>query len=282
MSGGVSKTKHPASDTGEVRYELKGSVAHIILDRPDRLNALNDDLVRKLKAALAQFDGDEAAKVAILSGSGRAFSSGADVLQRQLRTPEEMKRLGRPAGRDVIGEGLLYDTLNWKPVIAAVHGYAMGFGLALMLECDLIVATHDAQLQVTEVSRGLWGSRHWALLNFKGNASFADEVVLTGRFFTGREAAAASVINRSVDQGQHIVEAEKLAAMMLENPDGALRAATRARRWYMQKYEESDQPLLRAGFPLHLTDEFRARVQSFADKHGHSQGSPDASVDTEP
>jgi len=84
--------------------------------------------------------------------------------------------------------------VNWKPVIAAPHGYAMGLALGIVFECDLIVAAAGTKFQVTETSRGLGGSKYWALLNFRGGAAFADEVALTGRFFAAEKAFAAGLI----------------------------------------------------------------------------------------
>jgi enoyl-CoA hydratase/carnithine racemase len=77
-----------------VSYARQGHVATITLNRPDKRNAFNADLVRSLRQALADFDGDREARVALLCGAGKAFSSGADVQERQLRTPEEFARLG--------------------------------------------------------------------------------------------------------------------------------------------------------------------------------------------
>jgi len=127
-----------------VRYEKKGAVCHIILNRPEKLNAANDQLVEDVNDALFEFDADSELKVAILSGAGRAFCSGADVQQRQLRTREELKRLGGPAGRRSRENGLA-DAVNWKPVIAAVHGYALGLGYSLSQSCDLVVAAEGTK-----------------------------------------------------------------------------------------------------------------------------------------
>ena len=90
--------------------------------------------------------------MAIISGAGRTFSSGADVKQRQLRPREEMIRVGGPARSS--GEGL-GRTVNWKPVVAAVHGYALGAGFGMMQGCDLVVAAEGARSQIREVQRGL-------------------------------------------------------------------------------------------------------------------------------
>src|SRR5262245_15422258 len=119
-----------------VRYERKGAVCHIVLNRPEKLNAASDQLVEEVNDALLEFDADPELQVAIVSGAGRAFCSGADVKQRQLRSREELRRLGGPAGRRSRELGLV-DAVNWKPVIAAVHGYALGLGYMLAMTCDL-------------------------------------------------------------------------------------------------------------------------------------------------
>ncbi|MQA92549.1 MAG: hypothetical protein GEU90_20395 [Gemmatimonas sp.] len=250
---------------GHVRYEREGRIAHIVLDRPNKLNAFNDAQAIGLRNALDEFDGDEEADVAIVSGMGRAFSSGADVAERHMRSQEELRRLGSPEGRGASGHGLLYKQVSWKPIVGAVHGYALGLGLALALECDLTVVARDAKLQVTEIPRGLWGTRFVALMHQRGAGVFADEVILTGRIFSGEEAVDRGIFARLADPGEHLTEAVRLAEEIAANPPLAVRAAVRARRWYMQKYEQDD-PLIRAAFPLHLTKEFQQRAEAFIDR----------------
>src|SRR6185436_4664133 len=97
-----------------VRYETKGPICHIVLNRPEKLNAANDQLVEDVNDALFEFDADEALQVASVSGAGRAFCPGADVRQRQLRTRAELRRLGGPAGRRSRENGMA-DTVTWKP-----------------------------------------------------------------------------------------------------------------------------------------------------------------------
>ena len=82
-----------------VDYERKGAIVTIAMNRPEKLNAVSDEVVRQLMAAFRMFDADPEAHVAILCGRGRAFCSGADVHQRQLRSREEFERLGGPQGR---------------------------------------------------------------------------------------------------------------------------------------------------------------------------------------
>ena len=109
-----------------VEYACSDRVATLTLNRPEKLNAFNDDLVVALQDALRRFDADPEAQVAIIHGRGRAFSSGADVQQRQLRKREEFERLGGPQGFGAHSGDLLTKSVNWKPVIAAPHGYVLG------------------------------------------------------------------------------------------------------------------------------------------------------------
>ncbi len=258
------------SDEARVDYERRGKIGWITLNRPRTLNAFNDDQVRALRAALEEFDLDEDAQVGIIHGEGRAFSSGADVRQRQLRPREELERFGSPEARDARGHGLLYDQTNFKPVVAAAHGYVLGMAVGLLLECEIAVATHDTQMQITETPRGLLSARYWALMQHRGGGAFADEVVFTGRYFTGREAAEYNLITASVDDGEHLSRAEEYADKIAANPPLAIRAAARARRWYMEKHE-ADQPLLKAAFPLHLSQDFRESAKAWDERRDNQE-----------
>ena len=254
-----------ASPTNLVEYACSNQVATLTLNRPDRLNAFSDDLVRHLADALRHFDLDPEAQVAIICGRGRAFSSGADVHQRQLRKREEFEEHGGPQGWGANSADLLTRSVNWKPVIAAPHGYAMGLALGIVLECDLIVAAAGTKFQVTETSRGLGGSKYWALLNFRGGAAFANEVALTGRFFTAEEALAAGIINRVAPEGQHLEAAHELAAEVAKNPPLSVRATVRTRRWYMEQLER-EVTMQTAPLKLYLSEDFHEAARAFAEK----------------
>jgi enoyl-CoA hydratase/carnithine racemase len=116
---------------------------------------------------------------------------------------------------------------NWKPVIAAVHGYCLGHALHTALQCDLIVAGSDTRFQVTEIRIGLPVGAVTARF---GNVAFGDEVSMTGRMFSADEAFAAGMISRVAATGAHLEEAEGIAASILENPQPAVREHVRVRR----------------------------------------------------
>ncbi len=248
-----------------VLYERDGPVVTLTLNRPEKLNAFDDDLVIALAAALRRFDADPEAHIAILCGAGRAFSSGADVQQRQLRSREELERLGGPSGVGADPFELLTKSVNWKPVVAAVHGYVMGMSLNLALECDLVVAAAGTRFQVTETPRGLGGAKYWALLDMRSAGAFGLEVALTGRFFTAEEALAAKVINRVVPEGEQLAAARELALAVAANPPLSVRATVRARRWYMAQ-QAREVVMMNAPLKLHLTEDFREAASAFAEK----------------
>jgi enoyl-CoA hydratase/carnithine racemase len=201
-----------------VNYERDGQIVTITLNRPEKLNAFSDELVGALGEELHRFDMDDEAHVAILCGNGRAFSSGADVQQRQLRSREEFLRLGGPQGRGTHSSDLLTKAVNWKPVIAAAHGYVLGLSVGIVLECDLVVAEEGTKFQITETGRGLGASKYWSLMHFRGGAAFTMEAALTGRFFTAEEAFKANLINRVAPKGKYIDVAKELAAEVAKNP----------------------------------------------------------------
>ena len=248
-----------------IRYECRDRVATITFNRAEKLNAFNDFMIMRLARVLHEFDIDEKADVAILSGKGRAFSSGADVHQRQLRSEEELRRHGGSQGWGAHSADLLTKAINWKPVIAAPHGFAVGLGLGMALESELVVAEEGTRFQVTETSRGLAASRYWALLNFRGARSFATEVTLTGRFFTAEEALKAGIVDRLAPKGQHIKVANELAQQIISNPPLSVRATVRTRRWYMDQAER-EAYLQTIPLKLHLTDDFKESARAFAEK----------------
>jgi enoyl-CoA hydratase/carnithine racemase len=247
-----------------VLYEKKGPICYITLNRPEKLNAATDQLVEEVNDALFEFDADPDLQVAILSGAGRAFCSGADVQQRQLRTPEEMRRLGGPAGRRSRENGL-GDTVNWKPVIAAVHGYALGLGYSLSQSCDLVVAAEGTQFQIREVQRGLGGAQHWVATWFWTGSRFANEVALTGRMFTAEEGLQHGMVNRVVPRADLMATAETLAGQIIENPPLAVRANVRVMRWFVNEMQRQSR-LYTQGRGLHLSEDFRESAAAFVEK----------------
>ncbi|MBN9490706.1 MAG: enoyl-CoA hydratase/isomerase family protein [Alphaproteobacteria bacterium] len=248
-----------------VDYERNGAIVILTLNRPEKLNAFNDELVGLLGEALHRFDMDDEAEIAILHGSGRAFSSGADVHQRQLRSREEFLKLGGPQGRGTHSADLLTKAVNWKPVIAAPHGYVLGLSVGIVLECDLIVAEEGTRFQITETSRGLGAGKYWGLMHFRGGGAFTMEAALTGRFFTAEEALQANLVNRVAPKGKYLEMARQLAGEVIKNPPLSVRSTVRLRRWYMDRMSRE---IMHQTAPerLYLTEDFHEAAKAFTEK----------------
>jgi enoyl-CoA hydratase/carnithine racemase len=239
--------------TGLVLYERKEHIARIRLNRPEKLNAFSNELVEELRDAFFQFDDDESAWVAVLSGEGRAFCSGADVTKRMGAVP-------RTSG----GPVLLSRFKHYKPVITAVHGYAYGGGLRLVLHSELSVADATARFQLTEVPRGFDASPLWAELRERGFGSFADYLAVTGNACGAEEAAAHGLITKAVPVGEHIEAAYKLAEQVLRNPPLAVRALVKARRSRLQVLESKLNSTRQES--LTATNDFRESVAAWKEK----------------
>lgn len=183
-----------------VSYRAERRVAFVVLNRPEQLNAVNDALVADLCACLVRA-GEEGAGAVVLSGAGRTFCAGHDLTQ----TPQEnldgttVLRLERLAEVTRLLRSLPV------PVIAAVHGYALGAGCEFALCCDLVVAHPDAVFGFPEVEVGLavtGGISH--LLPLAVGAVRAKELVLLGRRLTADEAVHLGLVNAVVpDPREH-------------------------------------------------------------------------------
>ena len=248
-----------------VGYSCRNGIAEIVLDRPDKLNAISDELSVALREALRTFDADGDARVGIIHGNGKAFSTGADVKQRQMRTREEFERYGGPQHPDAHAGDLITRSVNCKPLIAAVHGYVLGLALGIALECELVVAEEGTRFQITETPRGLGGARYWALVHFAGCSTFATEVALTGRFFEAEEAHRAGLICRVAATGEHLDTARRIAAEIAGNPPLSVQQSVRARRLHMEALERQVAAQTDS-MRLYLTEDFNRAVSAFVNK----------------
>jgi enoyl-CoA hydratase/carnithine racemase len=205
-----------------VTYDVREGIAYIGFNRPEKHNAFRDEDLEALATAVRRLDADAGALVGIVFGHGRSFSSGGDVKDRLQRSMDE----GSTAARTTEREAFL-ECENWKPIIAAVHGYCLGHALGTALLCDHLVAARSATFQVTETKIGLPMP---SLLPRLGHPAFANDVAMTGRLFTAEEAWAGGMVTRLVQDGGHLSGAEELARQLLENPHSTVREYVRVRR----------------------------------------------------
>ena len=213
-----------------VTYELDAHVATITYNRAEALNAINAELRQDLNAAFARFRDEQDAWVAIVTGQGRAFCVGADLKD------------GAGATGQFAGTFWEKPTLNsfesgweiFKPVIAAVNGYCLGYGLTLVMWCDFVIASDRAEFGYPEVRLGVPAAVGALRLPDRIGWQYAMELLLTGDRIDAHRARDIGLAGWVVPHDELMAEARRLAARLTAGAPLAQRAmkeiATRSRR----------------------------------------------------
>jgi enoyl-CoA hydratase/carnithine racemase len=214
---GVTVRTPPAGGAG---------IAEITLDRPEAMNALSSAMTARLAAVCTDLAADRGVRAIVLSAAGRAFCVGADLKERAAMSDADLMAQ-RPVFRAAFGAVLGLP----QPVIAAVHGYALGGGCELALSCDLIVADETAQFGLPETTVGLIpGSGGTQLALRRLGPGRAADLVLTGRRIDAAEAARLGLADRLVPAGTAGEHARELAGLITANSPVAVLNAKRALR----------------------------------------------------
>ena len=200
--------------------ERHGPVLLIRLNRPEALNALNQQVLSELAQVLTEADADADVRCMVLTGSDKAFAAGADVKEMAGMSYAEM------AATDLFGPPSAAIGRIRKPVIAAVSGFCLGGGCELAMMCDFILASDTARFGQPEINLGILpgmgGSQRLTRLIGKSKAM---EMVLTGRMMDAAEAERAGLVARIVPMAELVAEALKTAATIAGKSQIAVRAA---------------------------------------------------------
>jgi len=212
-------------------------VAVVTLNRPEARNALNRRMSYELGHAFATLEADDGVRAIVVTGAGRAFCAGTDL------DPEETP-LGRPREEPADGMGPpISDISPWElatPVLAAMNGAAVGLGLTYPMQWDIRVAAEDAKLGFVFNRRGLLpeGNSLWLLPRLVGTARSL-ELLLTGRIFTGAEAAAMGLVNKAVPGAHVLPETMAIAREIAEHTAPVSTAVTK--RLFYRYLETGDR-----------------------------------------
>ena len=246
-----------------VRYELRGAVAVVTIDRPEVRNAVDVPTARALADAFRRFEADDAALVAVLTGDGGYFCAGADL--KAVAAGEE--RDFSPESDGPMGPTRMQLE---KPVIAAIEGHAVAGGLELALWCDLRVVADDAVL-------GVFCRRFGVPLIDLGTIrlprlighSRAMDLILTGRAVTAEQAARIGLANRVVPSGQALEAAIELAEEIAAHPQQCMRGDRRSaiEQWGMSEGDAMRNEL-RIGVETIESGETVSGAQRFRDGAG--------------
>jgi enoyl-CoA hydratase len=199
--------------------ETRGRVGLIAINRPQAMNALNNQLMSELMDALEAYDRDNGVGAMVVTGSEKAFAAGADIKEMAGRSIQQMVE------RDHVAVFGRIRTIR-KPVIAAVSGWALGGGCELALSCDMIVASESARFGQPEINIGVIpGAGGTQRLTRAVGKAIAMEMILNDRRLTAQEAYQFGMVNRLVPENGYLESALKLAEEIASRAPLAVRAA---------------------------------------------------------
>lgn len=190
-----------------IEVEVADRVATVWLNRPDKRNALNLQLLHDLNDALRTLDADQDVRAIVVAGRGATFCAGVDLSEGRREFDRDLETV--------------HETRAWEldtPIIGAIHGAAIGVGLTLPMQWDMRIVAEDAKLSFAFVRLGLIPEAgiHWFLPRIVG-IGIAAELLLTGRRFSGEEAARIGLANRAVPADQVVAEALGIARDIADN-----------------------------------------------------------------
>jgi enoyl-CoA hydratase/carnithine racemase len=217
-----------------VQYSVEEGVATITLSRPDKLNAMNDEMYAEIVAALDRTDADDSVRAVIVTGAGRAFCAGAD-LSAGARTFNYGQGASDPeAHRDRGGMLVLRIYRSLKPIIAAINGPAVGVGLSMTLPMDIRIMADSARAGFVFAARGIVpdAAASWFLPRIVG-ISQALEWCLSGRVFPAAEALAGGLVRTVCPTADVIPLATRLAREIAVNSAPVSAVITRHLLWQM-------------------------------------------------
>lgn len=217
------------SDTNKVLYDKRGEVAWITLNRPEVHNAIDADVNNRLREIWEDFRDDDDLRVAVLTGAGdKAFCAGADL---KTHVPSWLENTGPSLGYSMLqtgfGGGITRGLHRiYKPVIAALNGWTVGFGLELAMACDVRIAAEHMQIGSFELRRGMHPADGGIvrLVNACG-VGIAMEMELTGEPISAQRALQVNMVNQVVPGDELHAAVEAMVAKILRNPRRGVESA---------------------------------------------------------
>ncbi|HUE99723.1 MAG TPA: enoyl-CoA hydratase-related protein [Anaerolineales bacterium] len=244
-----------------VLTETRGRVGLITLNRPQAMNALNNQLMRELMDVLEVFDKNDVIGAMVITGNEKAFAAGADIKEMADKSIKQMM------DRDHVAVFGRLRTIR-KPVIAAVSGWALGGGCEVALSCDMIVASESAKFGQPEINIGVIpGAGGTQRLTRAVGKAIAMEMILNDRRLTAQEAYQFGMVNRVVPVERYLDEALKLAEEIASRAPVAIQAA---KKMINQTFERTLSDGLAAEkqefYNLFASEDQKEGMQAFIEK----------------
>lgn len=258
----------PTIDEGSqlrVRRDAERGVATVVLDRPERRNALNAALVAELRSELAELAADEAVRVIALRGAGPDFCAGADL--REVRASVEAGVLASREDAQALGDLFVQMRRMRPPIVAMVHGRALAGGCGLATACDLVVAAESARFGYPEVRLGFVPAMVMSILRRSVGETRAFELVALGLTIDARQAREYGIVNRVVPDDEFDEAGE---AFLTDLAKRSATAVALTKRLLYQIDGVDFESAIRTGADVNalarLTDDCRAGIDSFLNR----------------
>ena len=247
-----------------VLYNVRDNVATITLNRPQARNALNDQLLADLDAALQQADDDPTVRVIVLTGAGeRVFCAGGDLSMLGAEGPVLEAHRARAAYAHLLRRM----TRLGKPLLAAVNGHALGGGLGLVLACDLAIAAERATFGTPEIGVGLFPMMVMALLFRNVGRKKGMELILTGERISAAEAERMGIINRAVPDDEFEAAVAEMAGKLARHSPAVLRLGREAFHTMADMDFDAALEYLQGMLTLNLlTEDAQEGIRAFLEK----------------
>ena len=254
-----------AEDNSTVLYSVDGGVARLTLNRPEKRNALNEELIAALKDALRRANDEAEVRVAIVSGVGEDFCSGADLAALQkISTATVAENLAD--ARSLMELFLLIRAVR-VPVIAAVRGRALAGGCGLALACDMVLASRSARFGFPEVRIGFVPAMVMAILRLNTSEKRAFELLTLGTEISADEALTYGLVNRILDEEAFDDELDVFAHQFERVSSSAL---SLSKRLLYETHAMTFKDALESGVDINvvarMSEDFRLGIEGFLKK----------------
>ncbi|MCX8123894.1 MAG: enoyl-CoA hydratase-related protein [Spirochaetes bacterium] len=212
------------SSQKKCHYTIENGIAVMTIDNPP-MNALNRVVLADMRTAINELLDNNAVRVVIVTGAGKAFVAGADINEIKEQNTKEDGANFLKNGQEILN---IIENAD-KPFIAAINGYCLGGGLELALACHIRLADESAQLGLPEIKLGIipgYGGTQRSTRLFGKGAAY--ELILSGNFISGKQAELYRVVNRATEKGKVVDEAKELAKAIAARSRLAIKAAMQA------------------------------------------------------
>ena len=246
-------------------YEVREGVATLTLNRPDKRNALNGELVAALKDALDRAEADESVRVVAITGAGKDFCSGADLA--------ELERIATMSADENLADarslGALFSRMRAcpRPIVALVRGRALAGGCGLATACDVVLADEAAELGYPEVHLGFVPAMVMAILRRKVTEGKAFDLVVNGARVGAREAERVGLVTHTFDSASFETDVAAYLTGLARRPPGAV-TSTKQLLYDLDglDFDEGIELGAKVNVEVRMSDECRAGVRRFLDR----------------